>query len=252
MKSIRIAAAQTSSIPADISANVAIHLAFIAVARHAGVDVLVFPELSLTGYELPIIGDRVLTPDDERLAPIRALAAEAAMTIVVGAPVAGPAPGLPAIGAIHVGLDGAAATYRKQYLHAGEERYAQPGPPGAHCRTWHGHAAALAICADTGQHKHAAAAAGAGAELYLASVLVSEGGYAADAAILQGYAREFKMGVLMANHGAPSGGYVCAGRSAFWTPDGELLVAAEGAGNYLVIADGSEGRWKGRVLAVGV
>ena len=42
--------------------------------------------------------------------------------------------------------------------------------------------------------------------------------------------------VLMANHGGRSGAYQSAGRSAFWAPGGEPVVAAPGTGNTLVIA----------------
>jgi predicted amidohydrolase len=51
----------------------------------------------------------------------------------------------------------------------------------------------------------------------------------------------------MANHGAPSGGYVTAGKSAFWGPDGALVAQAPGPGEYLVIAEQRDG-WHGEVL----
>ena len=47
---IRIAAAQAPSVAGDIAANIAIHLRFIAAAQAEGVQLLVFPELSLCGY----------------------------------------------------------------------------------------------------------------------------------------------------------------------------------------------------------
>lgn len=43
------------SVPADIAANVAAHCNFIAEASACGVDIVVFPELSLCGYELPLL-----------------------------------------------------------------------------------------------------------------------------------------------------------------------------------------------------
>jgi predicted amidohydrolase len=46
-----IAAAQSSSIPGDIEANVARHAVFVRTAARAQVNLIVFPELSLTGYE---------------------------------------------------------------------------------------------------------------------------------------------------------------------------------------------------------
>ena len=46
-----IAAAQSASVPGNVSRNVTRHLQFGAVAADKGVQLLVFPELSLTGYE---------------------------------------------------------------------------------------------------------------------------------------------------------------------------------------------------------
>ncbi len=54
-----------------------------------------------------------------------------------------------------------------------------------------------------------------GAGVYATSALISENGYQRDSELLDSYARELSLGVLMTNHGGPSGGWVCAGRSAF-------------------------------------
>ena len=50
MSSLKVAAAQVECRPGDIRANLELHLAVIDEARSRGVDVLVFPELSLTDY----------------------------------------------------------------------------------------------------------------------------------------------------------------------------------------------------------
>jgi predicted amidohydrolase len=247
--SICIAAAQSPSIAGDIEANVRTHLQFIGAARAEGVELLLFPELSLCGYELPLLRDCLLTPDDARLKAIRAAASAAGMTVIVGAPISDDGAALPLIASFEFAPDGTVTIYRKQYLHDGEERYAQPGAIGAHCRALKGRRYAQGICADTNHHAHAAAAAEAGASVYLAGVLISKGGYAADAAKLQSYATDFGMGVMIANHAAPSGGYEAAGRSAFWAPGGSLLVQAEGPGNCLVIARDNNG-WSGQVTSV--
>lgn len=85
--------------------------------------------------------------------------------------------------------------------------------------------------------------------MYAAGVLISEGGYATDSALLQGYAAEHRMLVLMANHGGPSGGYTCAGRSAIWSADGTLLADVPGIGEALVIARRNGEQWTGQVVA---
>jgi len=49
---ITVGAAQIATVPEDIEANLETHLELIAQARAHGCDLLVFPELSLTGYTL--------------------------------------------------------------------------------------------------------------------------------------------------------------------------------------------------------
>ena len=50
MSRLKVAAAQIECRPGDIPANLALHLVTIREARDQGVDLLVFPELSLTDY----------------------------------------------------------------------------------------------------------------------------------------------------------------------------------------------------------
>ncbi|UUZ50395.1 hypothetical protein LP420_11215 [Massilia sp. B-10] len=72
----------------------------------------------------------------------------------------------------------------------------------------------------------------------MAGSVITPGGYVKDATQLASHAKQFNIGILMANHASTTGGVVCAGRSsAVWMPDGQLLVAAEGQGELLVIAD---------------
>ncbi|SIO41648.1 Predicted amidohydrolase [Rhodovulum sp. ES.010] len=80
---LTLGAAQFASATGDIAANLDRHRAAIAEARGRGVDVLVFPELSLVGhYGAEDLLDVVMRRDDARL---RALSREAGkMEIVVG------------------------------------------------------------------------------------------------------------------------------------------------------------------------
>ncbi|MES2609869.1 MAG: carbon-nitrogen hydrolase family protein [Pseudomonadota bacterium] len=246
-----IAAAQSISAPGEVQANVQGHLSMVHEAARHGVQLLVFPELSLTGYEPALVAGLVLDAEDAVLAPLRAAARATGMALVVGAPVAPVVAGdRPAIGAWVFEADGSAALYRKRHLHPGEEQFASAGSEHFHVRPLAGQPTALAVCADTTHPEHALAARDGGAAIYACGSVISEGGYAKDCGQLQGYASELGLAVLMANHGAPTGGYVCAGRSAFWAPGGEAVVAAPGAGACLVIASREGGAWQGRVVDV--
>jgi len=241
MAGLRFAAAQSASVPLDIAANVARHCDFIDAAHAAGVQLLVFPELSLSGYELAGMSACALTPDDQRLAPLRERAASTGMTIVAGAPLANPS-GLPSIGAITFHPDAGSSTYRKRFVHSSEAQFAAAGAAISQLHTVGGVPVALAICADTGNPQHPHAAAISGARLYLAGSLISRNGYPKENDRLSGYAKLYDLGVLLANHATDSGGYVTAGGSAFWAAGGELVIAAPGAGELLVVIDDHGGK----------
>lgn len=80
---LRVACAQMESVVGDIEANLKHHLTFIAEAHELGVDLLLFPELSLMGY-----GVGSATPDLalRRCDPVIGRLADAAgsMTVVFG------------------------------------------------------------------------------------------------------------------------------------------------------------------------
>lgn len=56
---ITVAAAQIATVPEDIETNLDTHLEYISRARAEGCDLVVFPELSLTGYSLSAESFRV-------------------------------------------------------------------------------------------------------------------------------------------------------------------------------------------------
>ncbi|MGA9700826.1 carbon-nitrogen hydrolase family protein [Pseudomonas sp.] len=249
MTALTLAAAQTLSIAGDVPANIQRHLAFMRVAAEHGVQLLVFPELSLTGYEPSLADELAIAPEDASLTPLRDMARELRLTVIVGMPIRlAPHAGV-LIGALILGADGSLGVYSKQHLHPGEAVAFTVGQGGAALELAD-ERIALAVCADFSHAGHPRQAAEAGASVYAVGALVSDGGYAADSALLQGYASEHRMLVLMANHGGPSGGWNCAGRSAIWGADGSLLVAAPGTGSALVIGRREGGCWAGRVVAL--
>ncbi|VVP84551.1 carbon-nitrogen hydrolase family protein [Pseudomonas fluorescens] len=249
MSTLTIAAAQSFSLAGDILGNIVRHGRFIEAAAEQGVELLVFPELSLTGYEGQDAVALAIDPQDAVLQPLRDLARELGVTAVVGMPIRLEGSVSALIGALVLGADGSLGVYSKQHLHTGEERFFAPGFGGPTLR-FGGEVVALAVCADFTHASHAAAAADQGANLYAAGVLISDKGYAVDTAILQGYARQHSMAVLMANHGGLTGGWQSAGRSSIWSKDGSLIVAAPGTGDLLVVAQRNDGAWQGRVVPV--
>lgn len=125
-----IAAAQSCAHPADLPRNLDDHLRLMRIAQARGVRLLVFPELSLTGYEPSAAAALAQPADTPLLQPLRQLAEQARMTTVVGLPLRSPKHAKPLIAALILGADGSLGVYAKQHLHAGEERHFSAGDGG--------------------------------------------------------------------------------------------------------------------------
>ena len=245
---VKIAAAQVASIRGDIDANIATHAAAIQAAGEHAVSMLVFPELSLTGYEPELASELTVSEDDSRLAPLVVLARRHQMTVVVGAPLRNHK-GMPAIGAIAITADGATSTYRKMHLGGSEQRYFVAGEAPLSL-TVREHIVGIAICADSSQETHPKTYAEGGAAIYATGVFLNSEWYATDVPRLAEYAARYRMLVVMANHAASVGTYTSVGRSAVWSPRGSILVQCEGTENALLIAVHRGGTWRGEVVAI--
>ncbi|MDP3815719.1 carbon-nitrogen hydrolase family protein [Pseudomonas sp.] len=246
MSPLKIAVAQAPSIQGDVDANILLHAEFIKIARAHDVAYLVFPELSLTGYEPELASALAFTVDDARLQPLIALAVANNMHIVVGAPIA--TDSKPSIGAFTISPRGSIETYAKMHLHPGEDRYFTAGR-AHHVITVGGTKIANAICADTNHRSHAEWCAESGATIYIAGVLITARGYAADTRQLQAHARNLNMLVAMANHSQPTGGWKPIGKSAIWAPSG-LIASANETSNALLIAEKNPTGWTGSAIEI--
>ncbi|MBT1065503.1 carbon-nitrogen hydrolase family protein [Bowmanella sp. Y26] len=240
--SIRICLAQVSSQRGLIAANMQCHLQAIELAAQHHADILVFPELSLSGYELDLAAELA-----QEQAYCKAMLSQAALKhnvlVIAGCPLPGE-DGKAYIGALLCFPDGKVVTYRKQYLHAGEEQYCLAGDSPCYFDI-KGHKVALAICADFADPRHVAQARMAGADIYLASALITAGGYQADSHILATIAKQGQCPVLLANFIGETGGWQACGQSALWDADGQQVFVADDQPSLIVLdidAKGAEGR----------
>lgn len=227
MSELTLAVAQSIAAPGDVERSVRDHTRLALAAADRGARIVVFPELSLTGYDRRLTPRDALAPTDPRLRPLQAVADARGLVVVVGTPLVSER-GLH-IGAVSLTPGRPPQTYLKQYLHDGEEHTFVPGAGGAALRVGD-HTVGVAICADIAHPEHARAAAIGGAGIDAASCFITPEGYAADAALLRGYAREHRMVVLLANYGAATSAWCSAGRSAIWSSDGELLACGPAEG----------------------
>lgn len=242
-----VATAQSASLPGDVVGNVANHLRFAAAAAKWNVQLLVFPELSLIGYELSLARANVVDPECASVEPLRRFAGENGLTIVAGAPLAGR--DVLHIGAIVFGADGSISTYTKQHVHSSEQHVFTSGPGGGPLQIGSARVA-LSICADATHPEHAAAAAANGAGIYAVGAMIVVPDYTRKSGLLQRYATDHRMAVLLANYAGSSGGDVSAGKSAFWSEDGQPVVTSAGNEEELLVLRKQAAGWSGTVVSV--
>lgn len=214
-----VAAVQPPTRPLDVAANATAHAEAVLAA---GARVVVFPELSLTGYEHR--SDPVAT-DDPRLTPLVAACARTATVALVGAPVLTDA--ARSIGVLRVDGDGADVVYRKQNLGGEEPRWwvAGTGPAVVEVDGWR---LGLAVCRDTGVPAHADATAALGIHAYVAGVVTAGTDAAQVPDRAAATARRLGVWVVVASHAGPTGGGydATAGGSGVWDPAGAVVVRA--------------------------
>ncbi len=81
---IRVALAQIATCPGQLAHNISCHLEMVRRAQAAGAQLVVFPELSVTGYLLAHgVHELAFEPGDARLAPLLEASRELAMLVGV-------------------------------------------------------------------------------------------------------------------------------------------------------------------------
>ncbi|MEL7965810.1 carbon-nitrogen hydrolase family protein [Vreelandella neptunia] len=245
---ITIALAQLPVTKAAVDENLQTHLAYIERAAALGANVVAFPELSLTGYELALLSQLAMPRDHATFAMLTAAAVASNTVVVAGCPLHNPN-GKPYIAAVICFPNGEHTFYLKQHLHEGEDTYCTPGHESGLINV-NDTRIALAVCADFIHPSHSAIAAAEQADVYLASALISPGGYAKDAELLAAIAQRHQLPVLLTNHVSTTGGWQTCGNSGGWNAAGELTVKANGAQPNIVLCHIHNGALNGRVEAM--
>ncbi|MFF3067359.1 carbon-nitrogen hydrolase family protein [Kitasatospora sp. NPDC057936] len=218
--------------PDTVSGNAARHAAAV---REAGARLVVFPELSLTGYDLTA---PALDPADARLSPLIAACAETGATALAGAPAAD-ADGREYIVTMAVTGEGVSVVYRKMRLH-GEELNRFTAGDAPVVLELDGVRLGLAICADAADPTHAEETAALGIDAYVASTLYGpspESAARRDEHLGARAAAHGVWSVLSTSAGASGDFPATSGGSGFWAPGGAPVAQAGTAPGGLVRAE---------------
>ncbi|MCZ4120957.1 carbon-nitrogen hydrolase family protein [Streptomyces sp. H39-S7] len=233
---MKIAAAQLHCVPGDVVANARQVASLAEQARAQDAELVVFPELALTGYELEAVRRDPglwLSADDPRLDVVRA----SGIATVVNCAVATSGP-RPAVGTLVFGADGElVTTYGKQHLYEQEQDVFSAGDRDGRFELG-GLRFSLATCYDNHFPELTARAAADDCQVHLASSLYGTGsGVEERAAVYPGIARDAHLYVVLANHVGRAGEWTGCGRAALWAPGGALVAEGDDRTTTVVIGE---------------
>jgi predicted amidohydrolase len=216
---LRVAAVQPACTAKDVKRNARAHADAVLAAR---ARVVVFPELSLTGYELD--ADTV-DPEGSALEEVARACAVTGSSALVGAPVH--VEGRDAIAMLHVDAEGARVAYCKTWLGGDDADRFAPGDGHAVLQV-HGWRLGLGICKDTGAAQHIAGTAALGVDAYVAGLVHLPRELPEQEARAVVLARACRAYVVFASFAGPTGGgyTTTAGSSAVFSPDGVAIARA--------------------------
>jgi 5-aminopentanamidase len=224
---LTVAVAQMHSHGGDVGGAVAEHVALLDDASAAGAQVVVFPELSLTGYEPDLVDlYQIRVPaESPALEPLSAKCRRHALHAFVGAPLPaldenGRPTGLPEVATLHVDPSGRIAhAYSKRRLALPEVGIFASGRAAGRL-VLGGHRLVVSSAGEATGAQPAAEAV-AGAEAYLAGGLFLLGAEQQQDAAMQ-HAAAAGLWVFLAQYCGGTGGGPACGRSGIWQPGGEI------------------------------
>ncbi|MBV1838494.1 carbon-nitrogen hydrolase family protein [Acetobacter estunensis] len=235
---MRIAGLQTAGTPGNIAANLAELDRAAADARAQGADILVTPELFVTGYDIgPQLFDLARI---DVLAAVRQMAVNHGLAILVGLAESAEELGPRKLynSAILIDADGRELTrYRKQHLFGELDRaFFVPGDALPEIVSFHGVKIATMICYDVEFPEYVRAVALGGCEALLVPTAQMEPFTFVAREVIRTRAWENQIYVAYIDHDGREGSTVYVGNSQIVAPDATVLARIE-HGNGLILAD---------------
>lgn len=195
-KKIKVASAQIEVKRLNSEANIENHVKWIRLAGDYGVDLIVFPELSVTGYERELAREQAFTATDRRLNVFQELANKNNINIVIGLPLIERddmyiaslvfSPNIPKV------------IYKKTYLHVGEDEFFCPGKAMT-VLTINQYKIALSICYDIEVDQHIIDAKELESDMYVSSIFYSSPGMIGLIEKTQLYNHKYRIPILISN-----------------------------------------------------
>ncbi|PHS63382.1 MAG: carbon-nitrogen hydrolase family protein [Flavobacterium sp.] len=231
---MKICLAQSESKKGDINWNISNHKKWIEVAISQNADLIVFPELSLTGYEPNLANKLATDQNDLRLNEFQELSDKCKISIGVGLPTKTENGIL--ISMVIFQPNQQRQTYSKQELHSDEKKHFIQGNeqiiiPNNNERI------APAICYESLQQEHIKKACELNANIYLASVAKPQDGIEKALNYFPKVAKQYSMLIFMVNCIGFCDNFKSVGQTSIWDENGILIGQLDSKNESMLIFD---------------
>lgn len=217
---MKISIVQTKPILGDIKRNIADHKKWITLAISHQIDCIIFPELSLTGYEPKLAKKLAIYPDDYRLDDFQKLSDQHKIVIGIGVPTKSNKEICISMVIFQPNMN--RFTYFKKHLHIDEEPFFIPGE-NTNPFIINEEKIAIAICYEISIQEHIDQAIKNGTTIYIASVAKFVNGIKKANHRLKEIARTYGITVMMSNAIGKADNDECAGNSSIWDKAGHKI-----------------------------
>lgn len=231
---MKICIAQTQALKGNVRQNIQNHLQLIERAVELKSDLIIFPELSITGYEPELAKELATSIEHEMFYPFQELSDTNHITIGIGMPIN-------TLEEITISMiifqpKKERTVYAKQMLHSDENPYFVCGTKQVDLNI-KDKKIALGICYETLQREHFLNAIQNEADLYIASVAKSKTGIEKAFLHFPKMATEFNTPVLLSNSVGLCDNFLSIGQSAVWNKKGDLIEQLDHENQGLLIYD---------------
>ncbi len=231
---MKICVVQTRPIKGDVASNIADHKKMIDLAVVDGADMVIFPELSLTGYEPTLAQELAMSPQDAQLDEFQVISDAENVTIGAGIPTEN-GQGY-CISMVLFQPNQPRRIYSKKYLYVDEKSFFVSGE-NFPVLPVNERQIGLAICYELSVAAHAETAVASGVDVYVASVAKTKAGVEHASKRLAHIAQTHNMPALMSNCVGPADNFMSAGKTAVWNKDGQLLAQLDDTNEGYIIFD---------------
>ncbi|MBU2930240.1 GNAT family N-acetyltransferase [Winogradskyella psychrotolerans] len=231
---MKICIAQTQSLKGNVQENINNHLNIVKRAIKLNSDVIIFPELSITGYEPKLAKKLAKTIDNPIFNRFQDLSDKNQITIGIGMPTTSTDDIYISMLIFQPHIE--RVVYSKQLLHDDELPYFSGGTRQTFI-TINETKIAFGICYESLQRNHFINAKQKGADIYIASVAKSKRGIEVAHNHFSNISKEFNTPILMSNSIGFCDNFLSFGKSAIWNKNGDLINLLDTENEGLLIYD---------------